>query len=104
MIPELCGRIPVILSFDDLDHDTLKKILVEPKNSIVKQFQKLFQLDGISLEFEDDAVDEVAKQVLTKKTGARGLRAVIERVLMESQFQITSLRDQGVTERTETTL
>jgi ATP-dependent Clp protease ATP-binding subunit ClpX len=102
MIPELCGRIPVILSFDDLDHDTLKKILVEPKNSIVKQFQKLFQLDGISLEFEDDAVDEVAKQVLTKKTGARGLRAVIERVLMESQFQITSLRDQGVTDLTVT--
>ena len=62
----------------------------------VKQFQKLFQLDGLNLEFEDEALDEVAAQVLAKKTGARGLRAVIEKVLMESQYCITSLRDNGV--------
>jgi len=98
MIPELCGRIPVILSFEDLDHETLRRILVEPKNSIVKQFQKLFKLDGINLEFDSDAVDAVAQQVLAKKTGARGLRSVIEKVLMDSQFEITQLRDQGVTE------
>ena len=97
MIPELVGRVPVILSFDDLDHATLRRILVEPKNAIIKQFQKLFELDHVKLEFEDPALDAVAAQVLTTKTGARGLRGVIERTLMDSQFDLPKLRDSGVT-------
>lgn len=96
MIPELVGRVPVILAFDDLDHETLRRILVEPKNAIVKQFQKLFELDKVKLEFESDALDAVASQVLTTKTGARGLRSVIERTLMESQFNLPKMRDAGV--------
>lgn len=96
MIPELVGRVPVILNFDDLDHATLRRILVEPKNAIVKQFQKLFELDRIELEFEDSALDAVASQVLTTKTGARGLRSVIERTLMDSQFNLPKMRDSGV--------
>ena len=96
MIPELVGRVPVILNFENLDHTTLRRILVEPKNAIIKQFQKLFELDKVELEFEDTALDAVATQVLTTKTGARGLRSVIERTLMDSQFDLPKLRDSGV--------
>ena len=92
MIPELVGRVPVILNFENLDHTTLRRILVEPKNAIIKQFQKLFELDKVELEFEDTALDAVA----TPKTGARGLRSVIERTLMDSQFDLPKLRDSGV--------
>lgn len=102
MLPEMCGRLPVILSFDDLDHTTLRRILTEPKNSITKQFQKLFKLDGIELEFEPEALDEVATQVLNKRTGARGLRSVIEGVLMDSQYNIKQLREAGVQRLTVT--
>lgn len=102
MLPEMCGRLPVILTFDDLDHTTLRRILVEPKNSIVKQFQKLFKLDGIELVFEESALDEVATQVLNKRTGARGLRSVIEAVLIDSQFNIKALRESGVQKLTVT--
>ncbi len=102
MIPELCGRIPVILSFEDLDHTTLCQILTEPKNSLVRQFQKLFKLENIGLNFEPNAISEIAEQVLSKKTGARGLRAVLERVLMDTQFNIAQLRDSGVKSLTVT--
>lgn len=102
IIPEMCGRLPVIMCFEDLDHETLCRILVEPKNSIAKQFQKLFKLDGIKLEFEPDALDEVAHQVMNKKTGARGLRSVIENLLNNSQYRIAELRDSGVTSLTVT--
>jgi len=96
MIPELIGRIPVILPFEDLDQKTLKRILVEPKNAITKQFEKLFKLEGIELIFEDDALDAIAAQVIRTRTGARGLRRVIERLLINSQFQLPSLKQQGV--------
>lgn len=96
MIPELVGRIPVTLTLEDLDHTTLRRILVEPKNAIVKQFQKLFELDMVELEFEDSALDAVASQVLSTKTGARGLRGVIEKTLMDSQFNLPLLRQNGV--------
>ena len=96
MIPELVGRIPVILPFDDLDHATLRRILTEPKNSLIRQFQAQFRQDGIELEFEDAALDTIAAQVMRTKTGARGLRRVVERVLLNSQFNIAALREQNV--------
>lgn len=96
MIPELVGRIPVILTFEDLDKSTLRRILVEPKNAITKQFEKLFELDGIKLEFEPDSLDAVAEQVLRTRTGARGLRMVLERVLLNRQYELPLLKQQGV--------
>lgn len=96
MIPELVGRIPVILPFEDLDQHTLRKILVQPKNAITKQFEKLFKLEGIELVFEDLALDEIAAQVIRTRTGARGLRRVIERLLINSQYEIPNLKTQGV--------
>lgn len=96
MIPELIGRIPVILPFEDLDQQTLKRILVEPKNAITKQFQKLFQLENIELVFEDAALDEIAGQVIRTRTGARGLRRVIERILINSQYEIPQLKKDQV--------
>ena len=96
MIPELIGRIPVILPFEDLDGSTLRRILVEPKNAITKQFEKLFKLEGIELIFESEALDEIAAQVIRTRTGARGLRRVIERLLIDSQYNIPNLKKQGV--------
>lgn len=96
MIPELIGRIPVILPFEDLDQPTLRKILVQPKNAITKQFEKLFKLEGIELVFEDDGLEEIAAQVIRTRTGARGLRRVIERLLINSQYEVTNLKKQGV--------
>lgn len=96
MIPELIGRIPVILPFEDLDQTTLRRILVEPKNAITKQFEKLFKLEGIELIFESAALDEIAAQVIRTRTGARGLRRVIERLLIDSQYNIPNLKQQGV--------
>ena len=96
MIPELIGRIPVILPFEDLDSNTMRRILVEPKNAITKQFEKLFKLEGIELIFESAALDEIAAQVIRTRTGARGLRRVIERLLMDSQYNIPNLKTEGV--------
>lgn len=96
LIPELVGRIPVILPFENLDLHTLTRILVEPQNSIVAQFQKLFELEGIDLVFESAALTAIAQQVLQSQTGARGLRRVIERLLLNSQYQIVSLKQQQV--------
>jgi ATP-dependent Clp protease ATP-binding subunit ClpX len=96
MIPELIGRIPVILPFEDLNQSTLKRILVEPKNAITKQFQKLFQLENIELVFEDEALDQIASQVIRTRTGARGLRRVIERILINSQYLIPQLKQEQV--------
>jgi ATP-dependent Clp protease ATP-binding subunit ClpX len=82
IIPELVGRLPVITALDALTRDDLVKILTQPKNALVKQYQKLFDFDGIDLEFTDDAILEVARTALSKKTGARGLRAILEQVKM----------------------
>jgi ATP-dependent Clp protease ATP-binding subunit ClpX len=92
IIPELIGRIPVILPFEDLDQNTLVRILVEPKNAIVKQFQKLFELEGIELEFQPQALEAIAASVIESRTGARGLRRVIERLLINTQYDIPSLK------------
>lgn len=90
LIPELIGRIPVITVLDNLDKDALVKIMTEPKNSIVKQYTRLFELDGVELEFKKEALEAVADITLERKTGARGLRSVLEGVLTELMFKIPS--------------
>ena len=90
LIPELIGRIPVITVLDNLDKDALVRIMTEPKNSIVKQYTKLFEFDGVELEFKKEALEAVADVTLERKTGARGLRSVLEGVLTELMFKIPS--------------
>lgn len=98
MIPELIGRVPVILPFENLDVHMLKRILVEPQNAIVKQFQAMFKLEGIHLEILEDALTEIAQQVLRTKTGARGLRRVMERILTDSLYEVHELKAKLVRE------
>ena len=90
MIPELMGRIPVVVSLDALDKETLVRILQEPKNSIVKQYKKLFELDGVDLQFEEDAIEAIASKSLERKTGARGLRAIMEKSMMDIMYTVPS--------------
>ncbi len=90
IIPELVGRLPVIAVLDELDEDALIKILVEPKNAIVKQYSYLFSLDGVELEIETDALREIAKKSIERKTGARGLRTILESLLNETMFEAPS--------------
>ena len=87
LIPELVGRIPVITSLEDLDEDALVRILKEPKNALVKQYKELFSMDNVALEFEDDALKAIARETMEKKTGARGLRGVMEDVLQPIMFE-----------------
>ena len=90
LIPEFIGRVPVVVSLDSLDETALIRILKEPKNSLVKQYKKLFELDGVELEFEDKALEAVAKKALERKTGARGLRAIMEKSMMDLMSRIPS--------------
>lgn len=90
LIPEFIGRVPVSVTLDILDEDALVQILSEPKNSICKQYKKLFELDGVELIFDEDALREIAKEAMTRKTGARGLRAIIEKTIMEQMYEIPS--------------
>lgn len=90
LIPEFVGRVPVCVALDLLDEDALVKILTEPRSSIVKQYQKLFELDGVELEFEEEAIRIIAKRSFERKTGARGLRAIMEAVMMDSMYKIPS--------------
>ena len=96
LIPELIGRIPVIVPLDALDEDALVRILKEPKNSLVKQYQKLFEMDGVRLTIEEDALREVAHESLERKTGARGLRAIMEKTVMDPMYEVPS--DKTITE------
>jgi ATP-dependent Clp protease ATP-binding subunit ClpX len=91
LIPEFIGRLPVTAMLEELDEKALVSILVEPKNAIVKQYQKLFDFDGIDLEFTDDAILEVARTALSKKTGARGLRAILEQVMLDVMYDLPGL-------------
>ena len=93
MIPEFIGRLPVVATLDALDEAALIRILTEPKNALVRQYQKLFQLDNIQLEFEPEALELIAKSALKRKTGARGLRAIIEDIMLEVMFDIPSRSD-----------
>ena len=90
IIPELVGRIPVVTSLSAMDKDTLIRIMTEPKNSIVKQYQALFELDNIELEFKKDALERIAEQTIERKTGARGLRSIIEKVLQKPMYETPS--------------
>lgn len=93
IIPEFIGRIPVVATLELLDEDALVSILKEPKNSLVKQFQKLFELDGVELEFEDAALRAIAKKAIERNTGARGLRSIVENIMMDIMYEIPSRDD-----------
>lgn len=90
LIPEFIGRVPIVVSLEDLDVNSLVKILQEPKNSLLKQYQKLFELDGVKLTFEDEAVKEIAEKAYKQETGARGLRTILEDLLLDVMFEIPS--------------
>jgi ATP-dependent Clp protease ATP-binding subunit ClpX len=93
MIPEFVGRLPVITSVSNLDHEALINILTEPKNALVRQYKRLFDLDGVELEFSDDALEAIADQAILRGTGARGLRAILEEVLLSVMYDIPSRKD-----------
>ena len=90
LIPEIIGRLPVLTYLNPLDREVLRKILVEPKNSIVKQYQKLFEMDGIKLKFDEEALDYIVDKAVEYKLGARGLRSIVEAVMMDAMFEIPS--------------
>src|SRR5258708_24980674 len=91
LIPEFVGRLPVVAVLDELDTSALVKILVEPKNALVKQYQKLLAMEGVELEFRDHALAAIAKRALERRTGARGLRSIIEHALLDIMFDLPSL-------------
>ncbi|SEG52040.1 ATP-dependent Clp protease ATP-binding subunit ClpX [Thermomonospora echinospora] len=93
MIPEFVGRLPVITNVHNLDRDALISILTEPKNALVKQYHRLFELDGVDLEFTDDALEAIADQAILRGTGARGLRAIMEEVLLSVMYEVPSRHD-----------
>ena len=91
LIPELVGRLPVIVTLENLDEDALVRIIREPKNSLSKQYQKLFSLDGIELEFEEGAYRAMAHLAIERETGARGLRSIIESLMMKPMYELPSM-------------
>ncbi|MGV3487954.1 MAG: ATP-dependent protease ATP-binding subunit ClpX [Tuberibacillus sp.] len=93
LIPEFIGRLPVVTTLEQLDEDALVDILTKPKNALVKQYQKLLELDGVDLEFTDEALREIAKQAIERKTGARGLRSIIEAIMLDVMFDLPSRDD-----------
>ncbi|MDD3740223.1 MAG: ATP-dependent Clp protease ATP-binding subunit ClpX, partial [Bacteroidales bacterium] len=88
LIPEIVGRLPVLTHLNPLDRDALKRILTEPKNSIVKQYKKLFKMDKIKLDFTEDALDYIVNQAISYKLGARGLRSICESIMLEAMFDM----------------
>ena len=90
LIPEFIGRLPVIASLEELDEEALITILTEPKNSLTKQFKKLFEMEKVELDIRDDALNEIAKKAISMKTGARGLRSIIENILLDTMYQVPS--------------
>ncbi len=96
LIPELIGRIPVVVSLDGLDEEALIRILKEPKNSLLRQYTKLFEMDGVKFRIEEDALREIAKMAVERKTGARGLRAIIEKIVMDPMYKVPS--DESIVE------
>ena len=91
LIPEFIGRMPIIATLDDLDEKSLVKILKEPKNSLIKQYQRLFEFEEVELEFKDEAVLEIARKAISKKTGARGLRSILENILLKTMFELPDM-------------
>jgi len=93
LIPEFIGRLPVIVTLEELSENALVRILKEPKNALLKQYKKLFRMDDVELEIEDDAVLAVAKKAIERKTGARGLRSILEKTMTDIMFEIPSRKD-----------
>ena len=93
LIPEFIGRMPIIATLDDLDEKSLVKILKEPKNSLIKQYQRLFEFEEVELEFKDEAISEIAKKAIAKKTGARGLRSILENILLKTMFELPDMEN-----------
>ncbi len=93
LIPEFIGRMPIIATLDDLDETSLVKILKEPKNSLIKQYQRLFEFEEVELEFKDDAILEIARKAISKKTGARGLRSILENILLKTMFELPDMEN-----------
>ena len=91
MIPELIGRIPIVVTLEELDKDALIRILTEPKNAIIKQFKQLFIMDAVTLEFNQQALEAIADRAIERKTGARGLRVIVEDVLLDVMFMLPKL-------------
>ncbi|HKE49860.1 MAG TPA: ATP-dependent Clp protease ATP-binding subunit ClpX, partial [Rhodanobacteraceae bacterium] len=91
LIPEFVGRLPVVATLEELDEVALVKILTEPKNAITKQFKRLFDMEGVELEFRPEALTAIARKALARKTGARGLRTILEQVLLDTMFDLPSL-------------
>lgn len=93
LIPEFIGRVPVIATLDDLDEDALVRVLTEPKNALTKQYQRMFELDGVTLEFKEEALRAIAKEAIARNTGARGLRSILEKAMLEVMYDIPSRTD-----------
>ncbi len=93
LIPEFIGRMPIIATLDDLNESSLIKILKEPKNSLIKQYQRLFEFEDVILEFKDEAITEIAKKAISKKTGARGLRSILENILLKTMFELPDMEN-----------
>jgi ATP-dependent Clp protease ATP-binding subunit ClpX len=93
LIPEFVGRLPVVTSLEALDRNTLVRILVEPKNSVVRQFQRLFAMDGVVLEFTQEALDAISTEAFLRRTGARGLRSIVETALLDVMYEAPSRSD-----------
>jgi ATP-dependent Clp protease ATP-binding subunit ClpX len=92
LIPEFIGRLPVIATLEDLDDAALIQILTEPKNALLKQYQRLFEMENVTLTFTDDALAAVARRAIQRKTGARGLRSIMEGILLDTMFELPNLR------------
>ena len=92
LIPEFLGRLPVIATLDELDEESLVSILTRPKNALVKQYQKLFELEGVKLEFDSEALNMIAQDAIKRKTGARGLRSIMENLLLDTMYDLPSLK------------
>lgn len=90
LIPELVGRVPVVVTLDSLNEEALKQILTQPKNALIKQYKRLFEIDGVDLEITEDALDYIAKKAIERETGARGLRAIVEKTLSDAMYEIPS--------------
>jgi len=104
LIPEFVGRLPVLATLEPLDEETLVRILTEPKNSLVKQYQKLLSLDGVELEFDAGALLQIAREAIKRSTGARGLRAIIEQIMLDMMYELPSREDVGKCVITEETV
>lgn len=93
LIPELVGRLPVLVALESLDEDALVRILTEPKNALTKQYKRLFELEGVGLTFDPEALRAAARKAITRQTGARGLRAILESVMTDIMFELPSRHD-----------